>query len=76
MEALGIIGLLVGIGVLILISYKGLHAVPTSLIAGAVILIFTGSISGQVFQSCGSVVWQRYSPNIICCSWHRRCSLT
>lgn len=42
MEALGIIGLLVGIGVLILISYKGLHAVPTSLIAGAVILIFNG----------------------------------
>ena len=42
MEALGIIGLLVGIGVLILISYKGLHAVPTSLITGAVILIFNG----------------------------------
>lgn len=42
MEALGIIGLFLGIAVLIFISYKGFHAVPTSLIAGAVILVLNG----------------------------------
>ncbi len=42
MTALGIIGLLVGIAVLIFVSYRGIHAVPASLIAGAVILVFNG----------------------------------
>lgn len=42
MEALGIIGLFLGIAVLIFISYKGFHAVPTSLVAGAVILLLNG----------------------------------
>jgi len=38
----GIIGLFVGIILLIFIAYKGFHAVPTSLIAGMVVLLFNG----------------------------------
>lgn len=40
--ALGIIGLFLGIAVLVIVSYKGFHAVPGSLIAGAVILLLNG----------------------------------
>ena len=36
MEVLGIIGLFLGIGVLIIVSYKGFHAIPTSLLAALV----------------------------------------
>lgn len=39
---LGITGLFLGIAVLIIVSYRGYHAVPTSLLAGAVILILNG----------------------------------
>ena len=42
MTALGIIGLILGIIVMIVFAYWGLNAVPLSLLAGAVICIFNG----------------------------------
>ena len=39
---LGIIGLILGIAALIFISYRGLHAVPTSIICSVIILILNG----------------------------------
>ena len=42
MEVLGIIGLFLGIGVLIIVSYKGFHAIPTSLLAALVVLLLNG----------------------------------
>lgn len=42
MSAIGIIGLFLGIIVLIVVSYKGFHAVPTTMLAGAVVMICNG----------------------------------
>ena len=42
MDALGIIGLLAGIVILIVVSYKGFHAVPTTILAAAVVLLLNG----------------------------------
>ncbi|WP_418710490.1 GntP family permease [Allofournierella sp.] len=42
MNALGIIGLLLGIVILIVVSYKGFSAVPTTMLAGAVVMILNG----------------------------------
>ncbi|MGN0734475.1 MAG: GntP family permease [Anaerovoracaceae bacterium] len=42
MTALAIIGLILGIIVMIALAYWGLHAVPLSLVAGAVVCIFNG----------------------------------
>lgn len=40
MGTIGIVGLFLGILTLIIVSYKGFHAVPTSLLAGLVIMTF------------------------------------
>ena len=42
MTALGVIGLLLGIVILIVVSYKGFSAVPTTMFAGAVVMILNG----------------------------------
>lgn len=42
MNALGIIGLLAGIAILIIVSYKGFHAVPTTMLAAAVVMLCNG----------------------------------
>ncbi|MDR2742125.1 MAG: hypothetical protein LBB98_08235 [Treponema sp.] len=42
MTTLGIIGLLLGIAILIFVSYKGFSAVPVTMLAGAVICILNG----------------------------------
>jgi len=42
METLGIIGLLIGIVMMILLAYRGWHAVPLTLLSGIVICIFNG----------------------------------
>ena len=39
---LGIIGLILGIAALVVLSYKGLHAVPTSIICSIIIIVFNG----------------------------------
>jgi hypothetical protein len=57
MGALGIIGLLLGIAVLIFVSYKGIHAVPTTLLAGAVVLILNGVNVWSGFSES----WIRYN---------------
>lgn len=41
-EIIGIIGLLLGIVIMIAVAFTGLHAVPLTLLAGAVICIFNG----------------------------------